>query len=62
MKKPSVKLIGENGNTMNLLSICTRALKRDGQAEKARELTQKIFNAASYKDALKILGEYVNIK
>ena len=60
--KPTVSLVGEDGNIFNLMAICSRALKKDGFIEEAKEMTNKIFNASSYNEALNILGEYVNIQ
>ena len=59
--KPIVKLLGENANTMNLLAICTKALKRSGQPDRAKELTARIFDCGSYHEALHIMSEYCEI-
>lgn len=47
MKKPKVKLIGKNGNVFNLLGIRNLALKRAGQEEQAKELSQKVLPATA---------------
>jgi hypothetical protein len=60
-KKPTVKLIGENGNILNLMGIATRALKDARQPEKAKEMQEKIFTADSYEEALQIIQEYVEV-
>lgn len=62
MKKPIAKITGENSNTLVLLSICTKALKRDNQPEKAKELTERVFNSGSQKEAIDIMGEYCELK
>jgi len=36
MTKPKVKLTGMNGNVFNLIGICSKALKRNNQSEKAK--------------------------
>lgn len=61
MEKPKVKLIGEDTNTLNLLSICTRALKKAGQRDRAKELTGKVFAAKSYEEALSFMTEYCDV-
>ena len=62
MKKPKVKLIGENGNVFNLMGICSRALEDSGQPEKAKEMRDKITTTAkSYDEALAIMMEYCDV-
>ena len=61
MKKPSVKLTGEDGNVFNLLGICTKALKRAGSDDKSKELRSRVFAAKSYDEALAIMGEYCEL-
>jgi hypothetical protein len=62
MKKPEVKLIGEDGNIFNLMGIASRALKEAGQNDQAVEMVDKIVSTAkSYHEALAILMEYVEV-
>jgi hypothetical protein len=61
IQKPKVKLIGKDGNVFNLLGLCTSELKKKGLRNQATELTNKVFSAGSYEDALVIMGEYVTI-
>ncbi|MGF7184725.1 N-formylglutamate amidohydrolase [Desulfitispora alkaliphila] len=61
--KPKCRLIGEDGNIFNLMGIATRALKKAGQSEKAKEMTRRIkTEAKSYDEALAILMEYVDVE
>lgn len=60
--KPKAKVIGENGNVFNLLAICTLALKRNGQRDKVKEITEKVFASQSYDEALTIMGEYCELE
>lgn len=62
VKKPIAKVIGEDGNTLVTLSICTKALKKAGLADKAKELTNRVFDAGSYEEALVIMGEYCELR
>ena len=57
--KPKVKLVGENGNVFNLLSICSNAL-RDARVPGAAEMRSRVFKASSYDEALSIMCEYVD--
>ncbi len=61
-KKPKVKLTGQDGNVFVLLGVCSRALKSIGQADKAKEMSEKVFASGSYHEALGIMGEYCEIR
>ena len=58
MDKPKVKLVGEDGNIFNLMGICSKALKRAGLFEEAKEMKLKICQCGSYDEALCILMDY----
>lgn len=60
--KPKCKLIGQDGNIFNLAGLASKTLKKAGQADKAKEMTSKIFACGSYEEALAIIGEYVEIE
>lgn len=60
-QKPDCKLIGEDGNVFNLLGIASKTLRRNGMAEQAVEMRDRICASGSYDEALCIIGEYVNI-
>ena len=60
-KKPDCKLIGEDGNVFNLMGLAARTLRRNGLAEQATEMTERVTGCGSYDEALCIIGEYVNI-
>jgi len=61
-QKPKAKLIGADGNVFNLIAIAGRALKQNGQREKADEMYQRITKTAkSYDEALIIIMEYVDV-
>lgn len=59
--KPDCALIGQDGNIFNLMGIAARTLRRNGMAEQAAEMQQRITESGSYEAALCIIGEYVNI-
>ena len=60
--KPTVKLTGENGNIFHLVSITSKALKKAGLMDVAEKMKGRVFNATEYKEALKIIREYVEIE
>lgn len=59
--KPKVQLSEQNGNVFNLLSLCTLALKRCGQRDKAADLAAKVSAARSYDESLQIMMQYVDV-
>ncbi len=60
-EKPDCPLIGADGNIFNLMGIAARTLRRNGMADEAREMTDRIYASGSYDKALCIIGDYVNI-
>lgn len=60
-EKPDCPLIGQDGNIFNLIGIASRTLRQHGQAEQAKEMTERIYASGSYSEALSIIGEYVTI-
>lgn len=59
--KPKAKLIGENGNVFNLLSICTIALNNAGYRDKAKKLSDEVMSSGSYDEALSLMMNYVDV-
>lgn len=59
--KPNCPLIGADGNVFNLIAIARRTLKQHDMLEQSHEMTERVYAAGSYHDALNIIGEYVNI-
>lgn len=62
IKKPIAKVIGEDGNVFNLIGICSRSLRKAGQGDRAKEMSEKIFKAGSYDEALAIMAEYCDLR
>ena len=48
-------------NIFNLMGIASKTLKRNGMAEQAKEMCERITSSGDYNKALCIIGEYVNI-
>ena len=59
-EKPSVKLVGTDGNIFAVVGRCARALREAGQANKAKEMTESVSKAGSYNEALGICMRYVD--
>jgi len=59
MEKPVAKIIGANGNIFVIVGICSKALKRAGMDNKAKELVNRAFDSSSYEEALSICLEYI---
>ena len=61
-QKPDCALIGQDGNTFNLMGIAARTLRGHGMEEQAKEMSKRIMTSGvDYNGALNIIGEYVNI-
>lgn len=58
--KPKVKLSNTDGNVFALLGQCTKALRKEGLQDKAKQLTEDVFSANSYSDALAMMAKYVD--
>jgi len=61
IKKPEVRLIGEDGNVFNLIGIVSSEMKRAGLVEEAKGMTQKAMQCHSYEEVLALFSEYVEI-
>ena len=59
--KPDCPLIGQDGNTFNLMGIAAKTLNDNNMTEEAMEMTARVMSSGSYGEALNIIGEYVNI-
>lgn len=62
MDKPTVKLIGEDGNVFAIIGAVSKALKRAGQPEKAEEFRKRAFASESYGKVLTLMQEYVEVE
>lgn len=62
-QKPRCPLIGQDGNIFNLVGIAAGTLREAGLKDQAKELTQRILDGEchSYSEALRLIGEYVEI-
>lgn len=59
MSKPTVKLIGQDGNVFGIIAKCCRALKATGQDE---EFRAKAFGAGSYDEVLQLAMNYCEVE
>lgn len=59
--KPKIKMVGEDGNIFSILGRAGKALKRNGQMDKAEELYKRFSDGEpeDYDHALAIILEYV---
>ena len=60
--KPKCKLVGADGNVFNIIGLVSKALKKSGQPEKAKEFCECAFAAESYDTVLGIADGYVEIQ
>jgi len=62
VKKPRVKLVGEDGNVFNVIGRCSRALLNEVGPERATEFREKAFAAGSYDEVLRLAMEYCEVR
>lgn len=60
-KKPKAKVVGQNKNIFNLLSICMTSLRKSGLHEKSQEMQNKILASSDYDESIKIMSEYCEL-
>ena len=58
-KKPKMQLIGQDGNIFVIMGCASRLLTDYGQADKAKEMRDRVMSCDSYQKALSIVSEYV---
>ena len=57
--RPQMKLIGEDGNIFAILGRASKLLRENGQPEKAKEMSDRVYQSGNYYHALHIISEYV---
>lgn len=57
--KPSMPLLGQDGNIFAILGQASRLLKASGQDAQAKEMAERVYASQSYAEALHIISEYV---
>ena len=60
-RKPECKLVGTDSNIFALVGRASKALKKAGLFDKAKEMSSKVFASGSYHEALAIIEEYVEV-
>ena len=60
-KKPHCPLENADGNIFNILGLASRALRRAGMAEEAKEMCEKVTHSGDYYQALGVIMEYVDV-
>ena len=58
-RRPKMRLCGMDGNIFSILGNASRLLRRDGQADRVKEMADRVFASGSYEQALSIISEYV---
>ena len=60
--KPKCKLVGTDGNIFNLLGVARKALREADQRELGEKITNRVYTAKSYDEAIQIIMEYVEVE
>ena len=55
------KRMGETGNIFWIMGQASHELKERGEADKVDEMIKRVVKSGSYQEALKIIGEYVEL-
>ena len=61
-KKPTCKLVGEDGNAFNVIGLVQRALRKNGQEQEAVEFRKKALSSGSYDELLRLAMEYTEVE
>lgn len=59
IKRPKMKLVGQDGNIFAILGRASRLLRENGQPEQAKEMGRRVYQSENYYKALNIISEYV---
>ena len=58
-QRPKMKLVGQDGNIFAILGRASRLLRKNGQADQAKEMIRRVQQSENYYKALNIISEYV---
>lgn len=61
-KDVKVKLVGEDGNVFSIIGRVSKALKRAGHYDAAKEFVKKATSSKSYDDVLALCCETVEVE
>jgi hypothetical protein len=59
IRKPECELVGTDGNVFAIIGQVSKALKRDGQRDRAKEWSERAMKCGSYDEVLQLLHDYV---
>lgn len=60
--KPTVKLIGEDGNAFMIIGLCQRAAKKAGWSKEKWEEVRTKMTSGNYNNLLGVAMEYFDVK
>lgn len=61
-KKPSVKLVGTDGNVFSLLAVCKKAGRRAGMSkEELNKFQEEVTSSDSYEEALSVMMRWFDV-
>ncbi len=58
--KPSMELLGHDGNIFSIMGHAAKLLRRAGMAEQSEEMVERVTACGDYYKALHIISEYVD--
>lgn len=60
--KPVIKIATTNGNIFAVLGVAKRALTKNSQSDKIKEMFERVTDSENYWHALSIIEEYVDFE
>lgn len=60
--KPTVKLVGEDGDVFAIIGRVSKALRHAGLAKEAEEFSSKAMRSESYAAVLRLCEDYVEVE
>ena len=61
VNKPRCRIIETDGNVFSLIGSISKALKKNGQPNLAKEFIERAFASKRYNDVLILITEYVEL-
>jgi len=58
----TVRLVGQDGNVFNLMSIVANALRKNGFVEEVQDFITEVTSSQSYHEALAVMMRWVDVR
>lgn len=58
----TVRLVGQDGNIFNLMSIVANSLRKNGFVEEVQDFITEVTSSQSYHEALAVMMRWVDVR